>query len=242
MKCNKVQEWISLEMDDRLAPQHVPLLQQHLADCAACRMYREELRIGQRMLHATEPKLSANFDWKLQLRLNHVMREAARDASYPWQRSVFGWRRWLARAGVSATVGLTAMLAFALLTPYRLTPGPDSGFQVAAGEQSLRLPMQTTSPSAPPLYDTSRRPLNAALELARQPAGLGLQRRVSGTSGFGTAYWSGANERDLLRIRQLEQDVEALRRRLAVRERQVRQLEAKLDSLTAPVVDRTQAE
>jgi hypothetical protein len=237
MKCNKAQEWMSLEMDGRLTPEHVPLLQQHLTACGACRGYRDELLVSRRLLRATTPTLPESFDWKLQLRLNRALREAAGQASYPLTQPAATWRRWFARAGVSATLGLAAVLALALFLPSMVVAPPGGETVVASQQLTQRLPMQATPPAAP-IFDTTRRPLDAGFTMNRNTGGLGLQQSVS-SSGLGRTFWSGANERDLLRIRQLEQELEAMRRRLQARERQVMVLQARLDSLTAPAVDRT---
>lgn len=238
MKCNKAQAWLSLEMDGQLGPECVPPLQQHLSSCGVCRAYRDDLLVGRRIVRTASPTLPDSFDWKLQLRLNRALREAARDASAPWPQPAAGWRYWLLRAGFSATVGLAAVLAVAMLLPAGPTLLPAGESPSARSAPIARLPVQVAAP-VEPVFDTTRRPLDATFEITRQRGGLGLQQRAV-TGGLGGAYWSGANERDLLRIRQLEQDLEALRRRLLVRERQVKLLEAKLDSLTAPAVDRTQ--
>jgi hypothetical protein len=240
MKCNKAKEWLSLEMDGRLAPQYVPPLQQHLSGCDACRAYRDDLQISRRLVQATGPTLSDSFDWKLQLRLNRALREAARDASAPWPQPAVGWRHWLLRAGFSATLGLSAVLVVALLSPAGLAPLTAGERAIAQPAPSPRLPVQVAAPTEP-FFDTTRRPLDASFEITRQRGGLGLQQRAV-TGGLSGSYWSGTNERDLLRIRQLEQDLEAMRRRLLVRDRQVKLLEAKLDSLAAPAVDRSHQE
>jgi len=234
MKCGKVQEWISQEMDGQLAAEHVAPLAEHLEICASCREFRDELRVGLRMLHATDPVLPDNFDWKLQLRLSRAMREAARDATYPWSREGAGWRRWLARAGFSAAVGLAAVLSVALLTPARMSPVlTDASGTAPLTNQAPRVPLQT-APTSGTLFDATRRPLDPGYA---SRLGSGLQRNVSSRSGVGGAFWSGADDRDLLRIRQLELEVESLRRRLGARDRQIQFLEAKLDSVTGRVVD-----
>ena len=240
MKCNKAQAWLSLEMDGRLTPEHVPLLQQHLTACDACRGYRDELLVSRRLLRATTPTLPESFDWKLQLRLNRALREAAGQASYPLTQPAATWRRWFARAGASATLGLAAVLALALILPSMVVAPPSGETVVASQQLTQRLPLQATSPAAP-IFDTTRRPLDAGFTMNRNTGGLGLQQSVS-SSSLGRTFWSGANERDLLRIRQLEQELEAMRRRLQARERQVMVLQARLDSFTAPAVDRTNSE
>lgn len=237
MKCSKFQEQISLEMDGQLAPEHVPALQRHLETCPECRAYREDLMIGLRMLNATEPELPDNFDWKLQLRLSQAMREAARDTSYPWQEVAGGWRRWLGRAGVAAAVGLATVLSVAMIAPGHLVPAFGGDAQMAIADPVSRLPIQTVASTDGLLADTTRRPLDGRYTRGFNPFGGGLQRTVSSDGGFGNNSWSGANDRDLLRIRRLEQDLESLKRRLSATDRQNRELQAKLDSLTGRGVD-----
>ena len=41
MKCSKIQEWISLEIDDQLPPENVRPLQDHLQACEDCRKARQ---------------------------------------------------------------------------------------------------------------------------------------------------------------------------------------------------------
>jgi hypothetical protein len=243
MKCNKAQEWISLQLDGQLAAQHVPVLQEHLGACADCRVYCDELLMGRRLLAAASAAPLDNFDWKLQLRLNHAMREAAREVRYPWGQPLAGWRRWLARAGVAAAFGLTAVLVVALVAPGRLAMAPDGGTSLAAGaERSPRLPVQPAAAAATPsltFLDGTRRPLDSAYRTLAGAQGFGLQRQVSGSGGLS---WSAGGGRDPHRIRQLEQDLEAMRRHLGARERQIQALEAKLDSLGRLVVDRASGE
>jgi len=245
MNCRKARQWISLERDGQLEHRHVSALQGHLAGCQDCQEYRRDLDLGLRMLAATEPELPETFDWKLQLRLNQTLREAAGARSYPWDEREAGWRSWLGRAGLSAALGLAAVLAVAMLAPNQLAPvlGGD-GATVASAPQNARLPLQVSSP-AEPLFDATRRPITPGLG---QLGDLGdrLQRRVSSNGlnsaglaerGLGAGYWSGANERDLLRIHQLEQDLETLRRRLAAKDRTITLLRAELDSLKTRAVD-----
>lgn len=232
MKCGKAQEWISLQMDDQLEPEHVARLQEHLEACDDCRQYRDDLQLGLRMMHATEPQLPENFDWKLQLRLSQAMREAARDAAYPWPERTSGWRSWLGRAGASAAVGMAAVLLVALVMPHGLATAPaGGGGQVVMDVQAPRLPLETaTAPIT--AGDLTRRPLDSNLQ------GLGArQRQVTSGATLGADPWLDTREQDLMRIRQLEQDLEAMRRRLGAANRANTVLQARLDSLTSHGVD-----
>jgi hypothetical protein len=242
MNCRKARQWISLERDGQLEPHHVASLQTHLERCAGCREYRSDLGVGLRALAATTPQLPETFDWKLQLRLSQALREAARE-SHPWpQEPEPTWRAWLGRAGVSAAVGLAAVLAVAVLVPTERAPVPGSGEDatVATAAESPRLPLQQREGT--PLFDTSRRPLESRLA-----GGLGslvsggdaMPRRGGDGASALRSSWTGRDDHDLLRILQLEQDVETLRRRLAARDRTIATLQARLDSLTDRPVDRS---
>ena len=238
MKCNKAQEWISLQMDGQLPAEHVPVLNEHLGGCAACRRYCDDLLAGRRLLVCTNPAPPDNFDWKLQLRLNHVLREAAREVSYPWPRPLAGWRRWMSRAGLSAAVGLGAVLALSMVVP-----GPtlflqgQAQPQVAVAEGTPRLPFRSPE-QRPQLFDNSRRPLDSQYAATAWPQGFGVQRQTSVGGGLGQRLWPVyGGEHEQVRIRLLEQDVQALRRLLNMRDRKLRLLEAKLDSLQRLTVD-----
>ncbi len=233
MKCSKVQEWISLEMDEQLAPENVRPLQDHLLACDECRGFREDLQIGLRMLHATDPELPENFDWKLKLRLSQTLRETARDAEFPWHREESGWRRWVARASLSAAMGLAAVLAVAVLAPGQMVSLGDRGGSVALADQPLRLPVQT-SESSDSFLDASRRPIQAFPNFG---ANNGLQRNVSSGDPLGGSTWRGFADHDLERIRQLEQDLVSMRRRMGAKDQEIGQLKATVDSLTDQAVD-----
>jgi len=235
MKCSKVQEWISLEMDEQLPPEHVGELQDHIEKCTECHAFRDDLQIGLRMLSATDPELPDNFDWKLQLRLSQTLREAARDTSYPWRTEDSGWRRWFARASLSAALGLAAVLAVALMAPNKFAAVTGRDDAVTVVEQPLRLPVQTAA-TGDPLLDASRRPLNTSTTYNPFGSSNGLQRRVS-TGSLGGSYLGGARDHDLLRLRQVEHELESMRRRMHAKDRAIEVLQARLDSLTRPNVD-----
>ena len=235
MKCSRIQEWISLEMDEQLPPEHVGELQDHLETCAECYAFRDDLQIGLRMLSATDPELPDNFDWKLQLRLSQTLREAARDTSYPWQAGDSSWRRWFARASLSAALGLAAVLAVAVMAPTEFASVTGNGGATTLIEGPLRLPVQTTAVTEP-LLDASRRPLNTRTTYNPFGSSSGLQRRVS-NGGLGDGYLGGARDFDLLRLHQVEQELESMRRRMHAKDRTIEVLQARLDSLTGPNVD-----
>ena len=237
MKCSKIQEWISLEMDEQLPPEHVGELQDHLEHCTDCHGFRDDLQIGLRMLSATDPELPDNFDWKLQLRLSRTLRETARDSSYPWHTEDSSWRRWFARASLSAALGLAAVLAVALMAPAKFASVTGHGGATTTFvDQPLRLPVQTATTSDP-LLDTSRRPLNTP-HAVYSPFGSSnnLQRRVS-NGNPGSGYLGGVRDPGLLRLGQVEQELQSMRRRMHAKDRTIEDLQARLDSLTGPIVD-----
>jgi hypothetical protein len=106
---------------------------------------------------------------------------------------------------------------------------------VTVAEQPLRLPVQTAT-TTDPLLDASRRPLNT--NTAYNPFGSsnGLQQRVS-TGSLGDGYLGATRDHDLLRLRQVEQELESMRRRMHAKDRTIEVLQARLDSLTGPNVD-----
>ena len=104
MRCNKAREYLSLEIDGVQPPDSLQELQQHLDSCADCLEYREDLLLGQRLLAATEPELPENFEWKLRLKLNQTIREAAGRADYPWQEERVDRWRWFRNFGSAAAV------------------------------------------------------------------------------------------------------------------------------------------
>ncbi len=115
MRCNKVREWLSLELDDQLPPDKTFSLDEHLEHCEECRTYRTDLQLGHRLLRATEPQLSENFEWRMQLKLNQTLREMARLATLPWDEPSWSLRPWLRNFGLATAAGLAAVVAVAML-------------------------------------------------------------------------------------------------------------------------------
>lgn len=123
MRCSKAREFLSRHLDDQLPPAQTGELDRHLDGCDDCRQYQADLRIGQRLLAATEPELPENFDWKLQLRLNQTLREAAGDAVFPWEETptVDRWA-FLRSFGGAAAAGMAAVLALAMFVGPQVAP------------------------------------------------------------------------------------------------------------------------
>jgi hypothetical protein len=224
MRCKQVQEWIGLESDGRLEPDKVPHLETHLEACAGCRTYRNDLQLGRRLLCATDTGPGEGFEWRLQLRLNNALKEAARDAVAPWPTVAPNWRRWFGTFGISASLGLAAVLAVAMF----LVPTPVRTFQnavVASDKFGSRMPVETAQTSTlNEAFDGSRRSLTRP-----DVRGLGaIQRTVSlPSSPVSDARWSTGSAQ----WQQLSQENEILRRRLAAADERSRNLQARLDSL-----------
>jgi len=101
---------INLELDGVLPPEQTPHLEEHLARCADCRGYRADLDTGSRMIRATAAEPSDAFEWKLQLKLNQALQEAA-GAGTPWQENEPSpWFGWLRSFGLSSAAGLALVL------------------------------------------------------------------------------------------------------------------------------------
>jgi hypothetical protein len=224
MRCKQVQEWIGLESDGQLAPDKVPRLEMHLEACLGCRTYRSDLRLGRRLLCATDAAPTEGFEWRMQLRLNNALKEAAREAVAPWPTVVPNWRRWFGTFVVSASLGISAVLACAIF----LFSAPVRTLQnavVAGDEFGRRVPVEMVqTPPGNEALDSSRRALTRP-----DVRGLGaIQRTVSLPSGsLSGIRWPTST----LQQQRLPQENEILRRRLAVAEDRSRKLQARLDSL-----------
>ncbi len=230
MRCNKVQEYLSLELDGMLPPGVTAKLAEHLDACADCQEYRQDLQLSRRFLNATEPELPDNFDWKLQLRLNQSLKEAAGEAAYPWEEKRQGRWSWFRNFGTAAAVGVAAVLALAVFFGPGITPGiPEATGPVPFSDQ----PATALGPD--------RLPLEPSLNF-----GNGFSRSVSSapalprTSGHGNLLlnqgWTGRDLRDWRTINNLRQENQRLSRRLRDMQKDNRLLRAKLDtSRTVPL-------
>lgn len=226
MRCTKAQEYLSLEMDGALPPDVTGDLQDHLDDCGDCREYRQDLQLGRRLLAATEPALSENFDWKLQLRLNQALKETAGEVAYPWTDQPADRWTWFRNFGAATAMGLAAVLAFAVfLGPLGESPAPVTPSSVAG----------------PAFSGSDRLPLES-----RFSVGNGLGRSVSTGSPFQQAPtrvrgldrgWSGQNLEDLRTIHLLKAENEKLGKMLVHTQRQLQLMKAQLDSTDADALD-----
>lgn len=235
MRCRKAQEFLSLEMDGALPPDATVDLQEHLDSCPACREYRQEIHLGRRVLAATEPTLSENFDWKLQLRLNQALKETAGEVAYPWHEPGLDRWSWLRNFGTAAAMGLAAVLAVAVLTGPVEQPGepvtstvPTAGF---ASDQRV--------------FGSDRLPLDG-----RFSVGSRLGRPVGASSSpfqglepsrvetrFLDRGWSGQNLEDLRTINRLRAQNQKLGKMLFHTQRQLQLMRAQLDSTEENALD-----
>ena len=237
MRCNKAREFISQEMDEVLPPDATVDLTRHLDSCADCRDYREDLLLGARAIHATTPELPENFEWKLQLKLNQALQQAAGETAYPWSETDQDKWRWFRNFGAAAAVGMAAVLALAMFlgpvgevdSPAGGTAGNGSGTVNAAGAVgaagSDRLPLFTNQSRRSGLYNP------------------GIQRSVSsggGAVGGGTLFdrgWSGHDMEDLRTIQRLRYQNSQLNQRLILQQQIIQGMRAHLDTLDSDALE-----
>lgn len=247
MRCNKARENLSLEIDGCLPPDSTVDLQKHLDGCADCRQYREDLLLGQRLLTATDPELSDNFEWRLQLKLNQTLQVAAGQVDSTWEEEPRNWWPWVRNFGAAASVGLAAVLTIAMLT------GPGGSPTLPAGEPGLVAAGPTTSntggPTATPVALTpSRSTLQVDPNWRRtwQPnnnlrfvSGGGLPRtasQVNNAAGLRDG-WSGSDVDDLMIISTLRKENRNLIRMLHITQQELQNLKAQLDTTKSDQLD-----
>ncbi len=217
MRCNKAQEYLSLQIDGVLPPDLTGSLSNHLDGCSDCQEYQDDLLLGSRMLKATDPELPDNFDWKLQLRLNQTLKETAGEVAYPWESPAVDRWRWARNFGSAAAVGMAAVLALAIFF------GPSDPIAPLVAVQ------QSSS-----LFGADRLPLTQKFNF-----GSGLGRPVS-TSSLSSNQsrnflqldngWSGQNVSDLKTIQLLRTENLQLNRMLGQLRRQNILMRAQLDT------------
>jgi hypothetical protein len=238
MRCSKAREFLSRHLDDHLAPAETGELDRHLDGCDACRTYRADLLIGQRLLAATEPELPENFDWKLQLRLNQTLREAAGEAVLPWHddRPAERWA-FLRSFGTATAAGLAAVLSLAMFLGPQLSPrGPAL---LASGQ---RAPAAATATAR--WDDSDRLPLyNPAAGRSLFSRNQGLQT-VSGAGGSSAwqqsqsvSAWAGRAQADAQTIQRLRYENRRLQSALVLRERRLQALQTRLDTADTVTLD-----
>ena len=228
MRCQKVRDYISQEMDELLPPDVTGDLTSHLDSCSECRDYRVDLQMGRRAIAATTPELSDNFEWKLQLKLNQTLQQTAGQTAYPWEESDPDKWRWARNFGAAAAVGMAAVLALAMFLGPVGSPSGDGLTDTSSSSLA-----QTSNASA---GRTDRLPLLNPSTPSRGLYSSGIQRSVSagGTSRTGGTHfdrgWSGQDMEDLRTIQKLRFQNEQLTRRLILQQQQVQGMRALLDT------------
>jgi hypothetical protein len=257
---------LSRDLDGMLPPDATVGLREHVDGCVDCQAFRGDLVLGRRLLAATEPSLPDNFDWKLQLRLNQALQQRAGETAYPWFEEPRARRgAWLPAFGAATSLGLAAVLAFAVfLGPREQLP------VVAAGIPALSPPAAVTAPAASiptatvaeaaiataDLGNLDERPADAAATLAGRsdrrplfgaPQGGGLYnsggaRGLSVDAGAGASRvfdrgWSGDRFEDARTIRQLRAYNAQLQQTLHRQQLELQRLKAQLDTTGARGLD-----
>ncbi|MBK8166249.1 MAG: zf-HC2 domain-containing protein [bacterium] len=256
MHCTRARDYLSRDLDGMLPPDATVGLREHVDACLDCQTFRQDLVLGRRLLAATEPKLPDNFDWKLQLRLNQALQQRAGETAYPWYEEPHVRRgNWLPAFGAATSLGLAAVLAFAVfLGPRERLP------LVTDGAPALSSPSIAAVPASPvTVVDAGtldERPADAAANLAgrsdRRPLfgapqggglyGGGVARGLSvGTDGGASRVfdrgWSGDRFEDARTIRQLRAYNAQLQQTLHRQQLELQRLKAQLDTIGAGGLD-----
>lgn len=228
MRCGKAREHISLDLDGHLPADRAVGLTRHLDECADCREYREDLLLGHRLLAATEPRLSENFEWCLQLKLNQTLAQAAAESLHPWQDRGADRAAWFRNFGAAAAVGMAAVLAVAMVT--LPTRGPDGGADLpATGPVAANQPaaagdrLEILRPTAGLQWDLGRSAGGRQVSGGRSPL-LGAQR-----PWFSQAPAFRVSD-DPRSIERLQAENLQLRLRVFDYERQLHGMQSQLDS------------
>ncbi len=227
MRCNKARQFISLAMDEQLPPTKTHELGEHLDHCSGCQDFRKELIMGRRLLTATEPVLSDNFDWRLQLKLNQTLQQTAGETAYPWhEEDRKSPRGWLGNFTTSVAVGLAAVLTLAMF----MDPGVN--LPVGAGASNSLNPASTVAGV------TDRLPLTRQSLLRPFGSNEGVRRSVSRSGVFaqpGNSFsvessWSGNHLQDLMKIQELRLHNRRLNNQIYQYQKQISLLREQLDS------------
>jgi hypothetical protein len=237
MRCGKAQKWLSLEMDDHLPPDKTPALEEHLQRCTNCRSYRDDLLLGRRLLRSESPQLSDNFDWRLQLRLNHSLKDIVGNTALPWEDSLPHRGRWWASVGMAAAGGLAVTLAASFLGLFALpavdlAPIGEPSSTVAEGPPPTASVSQPASDRASLSRPWSPTRGNTEVILTGGETPSSLSRRQVAPRG-----WNGREWRDLQTITALRGENSVLYSELLRARRELAILKAYLDSTFARSVD-----
>ncbi len=241
MLCRRARNWISLSMDGELPPDRTVALTEHLERCETCRAYRSDLQVGRRLIAATAPELSDNFEWRLQLKLSQTLQGAARSLDYPLAPAAPGLGRWLTMAGGAAAAGVAIILVASslLLQPGIPSPPLNGGAQLADGPS---VPASTVASTTPAADDGDRGSVTSTAGAASRIPFIsgGMVPPWRGRSGGGLlgepvnalsgGVWSGTSINDLRTITSLREENQRLRAALSVAQREVEFMKAQLDT------------
>ena len=230
MRCGKAQEFLSQAMDELLPPNVIADLSRHLDDCGQCRQHRQDLALGRRLLDVTAPELPGNFDWRLQLRLNQTLQQAAGETAFPWHDPRSERVAWFRNFGTALSMGLAAVLALAIF----FGPG-----QPPAGRHQ-------TSPSSLAVIGSDRLPLVRNAGRSRLLTSPGTQHSVSAGGGLLTGVdsrfqldrgWAGNDVEDLMTIQKLRLETRDLNYQILQYRRQIELMRAQLDRSDSNALD-----
>jgi hypothetical protein len=217
-------------MDELLPPAVTGDVTGHLDSCAECRDFRDDLRLGRRAILATTPELPENFEWKLQLKLNQALQQAAGESVLPWVETDPDKGRWLRNFGAAAAVGMAAVLALAMFLGPVGGPVDDGSSRLDGGSPAL-----VQSPLKVPA-GADRLPLIGGRAKGGGLYSTGIQRSVSagGTSRSSSPIfdrgWSGHDVEDLRTIQRLRLQNSHLSRLLTLQQQQISGMRALLDT------------
>ena len=236
MRCSKAQEFISLDLDGQLPPEQAVGLTRHLDDCGGCREYRTDLVRGHLLLAASEPQLPDNFEWRLQLKLNQTLAQAAARAGHPWHEEQQERGGWWRNFGAAAAVGMAAVLAVAMVTgPRAPQPGPLAGHQpghaneaVATGSDRLELDPRASGGSG----------LGFGAAAGQRPVSTGQGAALAGERpAWLDRGWTYRSLDDLRDISRIQAENRQLRSQLFQMQRQLQGRQTQLDTATIPALD-----
>ncbi len=231
MRCTKAMEYISLDLDGQLPPDHAAGLTRHLDECADCRTYREDLQTAGRLLAASEPQLSENFEWRLQLRLNQTLAEAAARELHPWQDRRTDRAAWWRNFAAAASVGMAAVLAVAVMT------GPRAPSTAAVGDGPVAAHVATpVVPAGDRLELEAVRGFGYGAGQRSVSSGMGGQR-PSQRPGLLGPGWSYQSIEDLRNISRIQAENRQLRTQVFQLQRQLQGMQSQLDTTAVPSLD-----
>lgn len=244
MRCGKAQAYLSRQTDEPLPAEVTAPLARHLDDCADCRQFRQDLAVGRRLLAATPPRLADNFEWRLHLRLNQALQQAAGAAAFPWDEERTDRRLWARNFGTAASYGLAAVLALAMF----LGPQPERG-SAGLGQDARQIAAPAddriagTQPDQADPAGADRLPLQKAGPRGAWTPVSGVQQQVSsGLTAAGSRQaldrgWSGDLLEDLATIQNLRLENRRLTNQIYQYQLQIAKMRGQLDSADSNAID-----